>query len=221
VCWCASKDCFSGRVTPLSPCYATERDHLKNLKHTATNAWCRLIAVGSLFSIFPFWITILKAKWPDFVKKANFFSGGGGLCPLAPGCQRPCTKPLKFSDNRKSYNKQFSNVVEVTPFYGIDLNSKLTDFLHLKFSVLCWAMSIHLLRKRRKRKLEAVKFWRKRKRFDKISWKRKRTRKRLTLSGDGSRKSQECGSGSKLGNMTLQEEPEAEAKIFYTVSTSL
>jgi len=34
----------------------------------------------------------------------------------------------------------------------------LTDFLHTKFSVLCWAVSIELLRKRRKRKLEAVKF---------------------------------------------------------------
>jgi len=64
-------------------------------------------------------------------------------------------------------------------------------------------MSIQLLEKRRKRKLEAVKFWKKRKRFDKISWKRKRTRKRPTLSSAGSRskKFQEWGSGSKLGSM--------------------
>jgi len=79
-------------------------------------------------------------------------------------------------------------LVEGTPFYGIILSSKLDgfsaylmdflhmDFLHTKFSVLCWAVSIQLLRKRRKQKLEAIKFWRKRKRFDKISWKRKRIR---------------------------------------------
>jgi len=47
-------------------------------------------------------------------------------------------------------------------------------------------MSIQLLRKRRKRKLEAVKFWRKRKRLDKIRSKRKRTRKQPILSGAGS-----------------------------------
>jgi len=34
--------------------------------------------------------------------------------------------------------------------------------------------------------LKAVKFWRKRKHFDKISWKRKRNRKRPILSGAGS-----------------------------------
>jgi len=64
-------------------------------------------------------------------------------------------------------------------------------------------MSIQLLRKRRKRKLEAIKFWRKLERFDKISWKRKRTRKRPTLSGggSGSKKSQEWGSGSEFGSM--------------------
>jgi len=50
-------------------------------------------------------------------------------------------------------------------------------------------VSIQLLRKRRKQKLEAVKFWRKRKCFNKISW--KRTRKRPTLSGAGSKESQE------------------------------
>jgi len=44
-------------------------------------------------------------------------------------------------------------------------------------------VSIQLLRKRKKQKLEAVKFWRKRKSFYKISWKRKRTRKRPILSG--------------------------------------
>jgi len=60
---------------------------------------------------------------------------------------------------------------------------------------------MQLLRKRRKRKLEAVKFWRKQKRFDKISWKRKRIRKRPTLPGSGSKKSQEWGSGSKHGSM--------------------
>jgi len=64
-------------------------------------------------------------------------------------------------------------------------------------------VSIQVLRKRRKRK-----------RLDKISWKRKRTRKPPTLSraGSGSKKSQEWGSGSKLGSMTLQKELEAEAK---------
>jgi len=69
-----------------------------------------------------------------------------------------------------------------------------------------------IIRNRRKRKLEAVKFWRKRKRFDKISWKRKRSRKRPTLSGSGSKKSQEWESKSELGSMTLQEELEAETK---------
>jgi len=78
-----------------------------------------------------------------------------------------------------------------------------------------------LLRKQRKRKLEAVKFWKKR--FDKISWKRKRIRKRPTLSevGSGSKKSQEWGSRSKLGSVTLQEELEAEAKKYSIASTSL
>jgi len=89
----------------------------------------------------------------------------------------------------------------------------LTNFMHTKFSVLCWAVSMQLLRKQRKRKLEAVKFWRKRKCFDKISW--KLTRKWPTLSEAASKKSQEWGSQSKLGSMTLQEELEAEAKMFY------
>jgi len=36
----------SGRMLPLDPsCYATKRDHFQILKHTATNALCRLIAV--------------------------------------------------------------------------------------------------------------------------------------------------------------------------------
>jgi len=48
-------------------------------------------------------------------------------------------------------------------------------------------------------KLEAVKFWRQRKRFDKISWKRKRPT--LSGAGSGSKKSQEWGSGSKLRSM--------------------
>jgi len=47
-------------------------------------------------------------------------------------------------------------------------------------------VSIQLFEKRRKRKQEAVKFWRKQKHLDKISWKWKRTRKRSTLSGAGS-----------------------------------
>jgi len=128
VCWCASKACSPKRVPSLDLCYATERDHFKILKYTATNSWCRLIAVrGSIFSIFPFWITILKSKWPDFARRANFFSGGR-LRPLVPGWQRPCTRPLKFSGNRKSYNKQFSNVVEVTTFYGIGLSDNLDGF---------------------------------------------------------------------------------------------
>jgi len=80
----------------------------------------------SVVSIFPYLITILKAKWPDFVRKANFFRGR--LRPLAPGWLRPYTRPLKLSDNRKSYNKQLTNVVEVTPFYGIGLSSKLDGF---------------------------------------------------------------------------------------------
>jgi len=92
------------------------------------------------------------------------------------------------------------------------------DFLHTKFSVLCSAVSIQLLRKLRK--LEAVNFWKKRKRFYKIIWKRKRTRNRLTLSEarSGSKKSQEWGSGSKLGSMTLQEELEVEAKNILMLS---
>jgi len=34
----------------------------------------------------------------------------------------------------------------------------------------------------------------------------------LSGAGSGSKKSQECGNGSKLGSMTLQEELKAEAK---------
>jgi len=66
-------------------------------------------------------------------------------------------------------------------------------------------VSIQLRRKQRKRKLEAVKFWRKRKRFDKISWKWKQTRKRPILSGagSGSKNSQEWGSGSELRSKTI------------------
>jgi len=78
------------------------------------------------------------------------------------------------------------------------------DFLHTKFSVLCCTVSIQLLRKRRKWKLEAVKFCRKRKRLDKISWKRKRTRKWPILSGDGS--------GSKK---TKSEEAEANSEAWH------
>jgi len=52
------------------------------------------------FSIFPFLITILKVKWPDFVKRATFFFRGGGLRPLAPGRLRPCIRPLKLSYHR-------------------------------------------------------------------------------------------------------------------------
>jgi len=40
-------------------------------------------------------------------------------------------------------------------------------------------------------------------------------------SGARSEKSQECGSGSKLGSMKLQEEMEVEAKKYSTASTSL
>jgi len=40
-----------------------------------------------------------------------------------------CTRPLKLSDDRIRYNKQLSNVVDVTPFiYGIGLSSKLDEF---------------------------------------------------------------------------------------------
>jgi len=50
-----------------------------------------------------------------------------------------------LSDHRKSYNKQHSNLVEVTPFYGIGLSSKLDGFsAHYKFSVLCRAVRIQL-----------------------------------------------------------------------------
>ena len=62
--------------------------------------------------------------------------------------------------------------------------------------------------------VEAVKFlWkRKQKHFDERDWKRKRTRKRLILSGagSGSKKFQRWGSGSELGSIKLQE-LEAEA----------
>ena len=70
-----------------------------------------------------------------------------------------------------------------------------------------------------KRKLEAeaveeVKFLWKRKHFDERDWKRKRTRKRIILSGagSGSKKFRRWGSGSKPGSIKLQdEELEAEA----------
>jgi len=49
VCRRASKACTPGRMPSLAPslppCCATERDHFEILKHTATNAWYRLIAV--------------------------------------------------------------------------------------------------------------------------------------------------------------------------------
>jgi len=73
-------------------------------------------------------------------------------------------------------------------------------------------VSIQLLRKRRKRKLEVVKFWRKRKCFYKISLKRTRKRPTLSGAGSGSKKSQEWRSGSELGSDQLYPEPEAEAK---------
>jgi len=38
------------------------------------------------------------------------------------------TRSLKLSYSRKSYNKQLSNLVEVTPFYGIGLSNKLDGF---------------------------------------------------------------------------------------------
>jgi len=80
-----------------------------------------------------------------------------------------------LSDNKKNYNKQLSNLVGVTPFYGIGLSSKLDGFsAHYVFSELSseHAVSMQLLGKRRKRK---------------------RIRKRPTLSGagSGSKKSQE------------------------------
>jgi len=37
-------------------------------------------------------------------------------------------KALKLSVNKKSYNKQLLNLIEVTPFYGIGLSSKLDGF---------------------------------------------------------------------------------------------
>ena len=71
---------------------------------------------------------------------------------------------------------------------------------------------------KRKRKLEAeaveaVNFLCKRKPLDERDWKRKRTRKRLILSGAGSwsKKFQRWGSGIELGNIKLQEELEVEA----------
>jgi len=33
-----------------------------------------------------------------------------------------------LSENRKRYNKQLSNLVEVAPYYGIGLSSKLVEF---------------------------------------------------------------------------------------------
>jgi len=84
------------------------------------------------FSIFSFSITIFKAKGPDFIRKAIF---SGGLRPFAPGWLRPCTRPLKLNDHRKSYNKQLSNLVEIAPFYGIGPSSKLVGFsVHQVFS---------------------------------------------------------------------------------------
>ena len=61
--------------------------------------------------------------------------------------------------------------------------------------------------------VEAVKFSWKRKHFDERDWKRKRTRKRLILSGSGSgsKKFQKLGSERELGSIKLQEELEAEA----------
>jgi len=140
-----------------------------------------------------------------------------GLSPPGPGMATALHKATKLSDNRKSYNKQLLNLVEVIPFYGIGRSRKLDGFsAHKVFSFVL----VQLLRKRRKRKLEAVKFRRKRKRFYKISWKRKRTRKRPTLygAGSGSKKSQELGGGRELGSMTLQEELEAEAKNILLLS---
>ena len=65
--------------------------------------------------------------------------------------------------------------------------------------------------------VEVVKFLWKRKHFDQRDWKRKRTRKRLILSGSGSgsKKFQRWGSGSELGSIKLQEKLEAkELKIW-------
>jgi len=93
---------------------------------------------------------------------------------LSPGLEwlRPCTRPLKFSDHRKSYNKQPLNVVEVTAFYGIDLSSE-----H------------RITQKTEEAEAGSGKILKEQKRFDKICW--KRTRKQPTLFGSRSRKSQE------------------------------
>jgi len=82
------------------------------------------------------------------------------------------------------------------------------EVFHIKYGAGMWR------RKLEAEAMEAVKFLWKRKHFEERSWKRKQTRKRLTLSGagSGSKISQECGSGTKLGSMTPQEELEAEAK---------
>jgi len=63
----------------------------------------------------------------NFKKLNDLISSGGQffLDPPGPGMVRPCTRPLKLSDHRKSYNKQLSNVVKFTSFYGIGLSSKL------------------------------------------------------------------------------------------------
>jgi len=56
----------------------------------------------------------------------NFFQVGAS--PPGPKMATALHKTTKMSDHRKSYNKQLSNVVEVTPFYGIGLSSKLDGF---------------------------------------------------------------------------------------------
>jgi len=64
VCWCVL-DLHSGAhasTCPPPPCCTNECDHFEILKHTATNAWCRWLPYGYIFSIFLFLITILKAN---------------------------------------------------------------------------------------------------------------------------------------------------------------
>jgi len=100
VCWCAAKACDPGRILLLaSPfCCAIESvNTLKFEKHTE-----RMRDVGWLpflrfnFYYFNFFIIILKAKWPYFIRGANYFSGGrtnfqGGFAPS------PWLRPWVFS----------------------------------------------------------------------------------------------------------------------------
>jgi len=131
----------------------------------------------------------------------NFFPPPPPPPPPPKKKKKPTPPPKhkkKHNDNRKSYNIQLSNLVEVTPFYGIGLSSKLDRFLHTEFSVLCWAVNIGKILKEEEtfwqNKLESeanseasnlIRSW-KRKQKIPIEWKRKQTRKHDTSRGAGS-----------------------------------